>query len=92
MQTEKVPWAEARDNGTVWFSMEMQTKVRYKIMFWKTKHEKIAVGAPVEVNATNGNKIHKKGIKLKSGAPERWGYRAPVALLGILSALILVVF
>ncbi|WKA12399.1 hypothetical protein VitviT2T_029784 [Vitis vinifera] len=92
VQTPSVPWPEARTNGTVWFRMDLQTKVRFKILFWNTKREKISVSAPVEVNATDGKKIHKKGIKLKSGAPERWRNRAPVGLLGILATGILVVF
>lgn len=90
--TPLVPWAEARKNRTVWFRMELETKVRYKILFWKKKREKIAVGAAVEVNATTGEKMKKKGIKLKSGASERRGYCAPAGLLGILAALILVDF
>ncbi|WOH04223.1 hypothetical protein DCAR_0623632 [Daucus carota subsp. sativus] len=61
-------------SGSV-FRVDLETKVRFKIMGFKTKRHRIAVWAQVEVN-DNGQKKKKKGIKLKSGAPEFQRYRA----------------
>ncbi|KAL1197355.1 Protein NDR1 [Cardamine amara subsp. amara] len=51
-------------NGSAVFRMDLKTQVRFKIIFWKTKRERIEVGADVEVNG-NGTKAQKKGIKMK---------------------------
>lgn len=70
VETRGVPWANASkavSNGTVVFRLDLSTKVRYKILFWYSKKHKLMVGANVNVNAT-GQKVNKKGIKLKSAA------------------------
>ncbi|KAK8648543.1 hypothetical protein V6N13_129293 [Hibiscus sabdariffa] len=55
-------------NGTGVFRVDLSTSVKFKIMFWYTKRQRISVGADVTVNA-GGVKVGKKGIKLKSLAP-----------------------
>lgn len=61
------------------FRVDLKTAVRFKIMGFKTKRHKMVVGAQVEVN-DSGQKAKKKGIKLKSGAPEFQRYRERVLL------------
>ncbi|XP_074348826.1 protein NDR1-like [Apium graveolens] len=56
------------------FRVDLETAVRFKIMGFKTKRHKIVVWAQVDVNES-GQKANKKGIKLKSGAPEFQRYR-----------------
>ncbi|XP_059662524.1 protein NDR1-like [Cornus florida] len=91
VNTYGVPWAAISSNGTAFFRVDLSTKVRFKIMFWNTKRDKIIVWAPVEVNAT-GHKVYKKGIKLKSGAPDLDCYRARVVLLlAVVSVLFLTI-
>ncbi|KAJ4897749.1 Protein NDR1 [Raphanus sativus] len=51
-------------NGSAFFRMDLKTRVRFKIVFWKTKRYGVEVGADVEVNA-DGGKAHKKGINMK---------------------------
>uniref|UniRef100_A0A5B6YRC5 Late embryogenesis abundant protein LEA-2 subgroup domain-containing protein n=1 Tax=Davidia involucrata TaxID=16924 RepID=A0A5B6YRC5_DAVIN len=82
-----VPW-EAASNGTAVFRVDLATAVRFKIIAWKTKKHKLVVGAQVEVNSF-GKKVMKKGIRLKSGAPELGCYRAPVGLFVVSSFFIL---
>ncbi|XP_021899273.1 protein NDR1-like isoform X2 [Carica papaya] len=57
-------------NSTAVFRVDLATQVRFKIIFWKTKRQKIMVGADVVVNDTGtfDHKANKKGIRLKSGA------------------------
>lgn len=58
-------------NGTVSvFRVGLSTKVRFKIIFWHTKRHNLVVGADVVVN-DSGKNVKKKGVKLKSGSPER---------------------
>ncbi|CAI9088492.1 OLC1v1022828C1 [Oldenlandia corymbosa var. corymbosa] len=84
VETHGVPWAAAYANvsngSTVTFRVGLVTRVRYKILFWFTKRHGLVVGANVDVNGS-GQKVNKKGIKLKSDAPEH--IRRPV-LIGIL--------
>lgn len=91
VQTNRVPWDTATrkaSNGTAVFRVDLQTAVRFRIIFWKTKRKKMMVSAVVDVN-DHGTKV-KKGIKLKSGAPERSRYcRAPPWLLVVTAALFL---
>ncbi|CAL9221633.1 unnamed protein product [Arabidopsis halleri] len=51
-------------NGSAVFRLDLKTRVRFKIIFWKTKRYGIEVGADVEVNG-DGVKAQKKGIKMK---------------------------
>ncbi|KAI3466214.1 hypothetical protein Pfo_022877 [Paulownia fortunei] len=68
-----LPWAAALDavsNGsTVNFRVDLATRVKFKILFWYTKRQSLVVGGDVAVN-DSGGKVKKKGIKLKSGAPD----------------------
>lgn len=61
------------------FRVDLETAVRFKIMGFKTKRHKIVVWAQVDVN-DSGQKAKKKGIKLKSGAPEFQRFRVRVLL------------
>ncbi|KAI5642380.1 hypothetical protein M9H77_00298 [Catharanthus roseus] len=82
VQTRGVPWEDAHvaasNKSTVVFRVGLVTRVRYKILFWYTKRHKLVEGANVEVNGS-GKKVNKKGIKLKSAAPEQ---RHRLPLLG----------
>lgn len=60
-------------NGSAVFRVDLVTAVRFKIIAWKTKRHKIAVGADVEVNG-NGTKVNKKNIKLTSSASKNVSY------------------
>lgn len=90
-----VPWTAARkavSNGSAVFRVDLATAVRFKVMVWKTKRDKLVVGADVEVNDL-GKKVKKKGVRLRSGAPERERYPARagplVVLLSVLSLIII---
>ncbi|KAK4439841.1 protein NDR1 [Sesamum alatum] len=76
-----LPWAEARDavaNGsTVSFRVRLATRVKFKIMVWYTKRHSLVVGGDVVVN-DSGQKVNRKGIKLKSGAPDPASQRVRV--------------
>ncbi|KAL5730940.1 hypothetical protein ACHQM5_003716 [Ranunculus cassubicifolius] len=68
VQPVGVPWEVARrevENGTTVFRVDLKTKVRYKIIFWRTKRHRIMVGNNVTVNG-NGELVKRKekGVKL----------------------------
>ncbi|CAH1412399.1 unnamed protein product [Lactuca virosa] len=69
--TQGVPW-DAAVNITGGrppvFRVDLATAVRFKILFWKTKRHKLILGADFEVS-DRGQKLQKKGTRLKSGAP-----------------------
>ncbi|CAN8258639.1 unnamed protein product [Cochlearia groenlandica] len=73
-KAKKYGFARSLNNMTVLnavFRVDLETRVRFKILFWKTKRHRIEVGADVEVNEV-GVKAYKKGIKLKkSGSCKR---------------------
>lgn len=83
VQTHGVPWDAAytavSNGSTVTFRVGLTTRVRYKILFWYTKRHGLKVGANVDVN-NSGQKVNKKGIKLKSGAPEPVRYPGLVVI------------
>lgn len=79
-------------NGPAVFRVDMATKVRFRIMFWKTKRHRLMLGASVGVDDQGGGKLGKKGIRLKSGAPERGGCCAQMGLLVGLTVLVLLNF
>ncbi|KAF8410684.1 hypothetical protein HHK36_003217 [Tetracentron sinense] len=81
------PPSKADSNEAV-FRVDLETAVRYKIMAWQTKRHTIRVSGNVTVNG-QGTKSSKKGVKLKSRAPEHVGYRTPRLGLAVLSALFL---
>ncbi|KAL1537742.1 protein NDR1-like [Salvia divinorum] len=80
-----LPWAEARDavsgGSAVGFRVRVATRVKFKIMFWYTKRQRLEVAGDVQVDATGG-KVNKKGVKLKSAAEvrRRWVAVGPVAV------------
>lgn len=82
MATRGVPWKEvvAAENVSTVFRVDLVTAVRFKILAWKTKKHRLVVGADVGVN-DSGEKVYKKGIRLRSGAPERRCYRARLGLV-----------
>lgn len=68
--TAGVNWTDvAARNESAVFGVDLQTQVRSKIIFWKTKRHKLAVTADVTVN-NSGAKNVTHGIKLKSDAVE----------------------
>lgn len=77
VETHGVPWGAVYNvvsNGSsVVFRVDLRTKVRYRILFFNTKRHGLVVGANVDVNSS-GEKVAKKGIKLKSLAPRKQGY------------------
>ncbi|XP_057950572.1 protein NDR1-like [Malania oleifera] len=81
-----VPWKAVPRNGSAVFRVDLETKVRFRILVFKTKRHGIKVGAPVEVN-DQGTKVNRKGIKLKSGAPDDGCHPALLGFLGILFSL-----
>lgn len=74
--TRRKSWVETNGtvldndgNGFVVFRVDLSTKVRFKILFWKTKRHRLVVGADFVVN-DKGKKERHKGTRLKSGVPE----------------------
>lgn len=90
---DRFDWPAAKrtlwTNGSAVFRVDLATKVRFKIIFWKTKRHKLIVGADVEVDK-QGLKIKKKGIKL-SGGPQLGCYSLQVGVLLNLLALIFLI-
>lgn len=70
-------------NGTAEFWVDLATAVRFKILWWKTKKHSLIRSGSVLVDETGAK--GKKGIKLRSGAPERGNY---CALVGVLVSLL----
>ncbi|XP_010545550.1 PREDICTED: protein NDR1-like [Tarenaya hassleriana] len=58
-------------NGSAVFRVDLDTEVRYKIVFWKTKRHKIQVGADVEVNDQGEKAKKKKGVKMRKSSSSR---------------------
>ncbi|KAL3508534.1 hypothetical protein ACH5RR_027935 [Cinchona calisaya] len=92
VQTYGVPWEAAyravSTGSTVTFRVRLVTRVRYKILFWYTKRHTLKVGANLDVN-NYGEKVNKKGIRLKSGSPEHFHRLAPLGLSIVLYFLVL---
>ncbi|CAK9150285.1 unnamed protein product [Ilex paraguariensis] len=93
LDTRGVPWDEALkavSNGSLAvFRVDLVTAVRFRIIGFKTKRHKLDLKANVEVDGTGDKLKKKKGIRLKSGAPELDCYHARVVLSVILSAFVL---
>ncbi|KAL3821570.1 hypothetical protein ACJIZ3_007475 [Penstemon smallii] len=91
VEVRGVPWEAAIgavSNGSrVAFRVGLVTRVRFKIVFWFTKRHNLVVGANVEVDGS-GKKIKKKGIRLKSGAPEGRCSHVWIGLLLVLGVLV----
>ncbi|KAL5147670.1 Protein NDR1 [Glycine soja] len=82
--------ATVRNNGKVFVRVEFTTRVRYKIWtLFYVKRQRLVGGANVEVNASSGEKVEPKGIRLGE-MPPRLGSQAAkarscyVAFLGVL--------
>lgn len=92
-----LPWAAALDavsNGaTVSFRVDLATRVKFKIMFWYTPRRSLVVGGDVAVDASGEKVKKKKGVKLKSGAPNprrsHWVRLGFVAVFTFLTILLL---
>ncbi|KAI4322819.1 hypothetical protein L6164_022478 [Bauhinia variegata] len=74
-------------NGKVYFRVNFTTSVKYKILLWYTKRDKLWGGGNVEID-DSGAKTYRKGIRLgaslpivESGAPKTRGCYC--ALLGL---------
>ncbi|KAL7598218.1 protein NDR1 [Lactuca sativa] len=78
--THGVPWdvAVKTGGGPPVFRVDLATAVRFKILFWKTKRHRLILGADFEVS-DRGQKLQKKGTRLKSGAPELFSGNSHVA-------------
>uniref|UniRef100_A0A6N2MP82 Late embryogenesis abundant protein LEA-2 subgroup domain-containing protein n=1 Tax=Salix viminalis TaxID=40686 RepID=A0A6N2MP82_SALVM len=70
---DEVSRAAPGNGSTVFFWVDLAISVRYKILMFKTKRNKIRVGASVEVNGTI-SKVYPKDIKLKSNADKIRSY------------------
>ncbi|KAL6975311.1 hypothetical protein U1Q18_024107 [Sarracenia purpurea var. burkii] len=68
--------------------VNLETAVRFKIAFWKTKKHKLEVAADVQID-TSGKKVEKKGVKLKSSATTMGCY---LALMGPLVCTFVVLY
>ncbi|KZV29520.1 hypothetical protein F511_00798 [Dorcoceras hygrometricum] len=91
VQTTGVPWAqviEAVSNGsTVNFRVRLATRVKFKIMFWYTKRHQLEVAGDVAVGG-GGEKVSNSGIKLESGAADRWSF-SPSVIISIVFSIIM---
>ncbi|OIW03157.1 hypothetical protein TanjilG_11794 [Lupinus angustifolius] len=71
-------------NGKVYFRVEFDTTVKYKILVFYTKHHSLWGGANVEINNSSGLKVYGKPLRLGNSLPRivsgasklRRGYRA----------------
>ncbi|XP_050369570.1 protein NDR1-like [Argentina anserina] len=67
--SDKLNWTAVSGsvNATGWshFRVDLVTRVRFKIIFWRTKRHNLKVGADFVVNAS-GTKDYKKDIKLSA--------------------------
>ncbi|KAF8023879.1 hypothetical protein BT93_F1155 [Corymbia citriodora subsp. variegata] len=71
--TSGVNWTDVVvKNESLVFRVDLATKVRFKIMFWKTKRHRLMVGGNVTLTA-QGAKNGKKDVKLKSGVCKNLG-------------------
>ncbi|OWM88732.1 protein NDR1-like [Punica granatum] len=86
VDTTGLNWTHvAARNDSAVFRVDLSTRVRFKIVFWKTKRHKLAVRANVTVNEF-GAKNSKRDIKLKSGVAEIGIQCGKVAIfLGVLA-------
>ncbi|CAN0899917.1 Protein NDR1 [Linum grandiflorum] len=74
------------------FRVEIATRVRYKLIFFKTKRHGIAVGSDFQVN-DDGKKVASKDVRLKSGGDRVGGGHASSSgwLVGVLLSLFFLV-
>lgn len=81
-----VNWTDvAARNESAVFRVELQTQVRFKIVFWTTKRRRLAVRANVTVDKS-GAKNTTRDIKLRSDATETGNNSGKVGIfLGVLA-------
>ncbi|KAF9666935.1 hypothetical protein SADUNF_Sadunf16G0280400 [Salix dunnii] len=68
------------NRSTAFFRVDLATSVRYKILMFKTKRDKIKVGVNIEVNGTVA-KVNRKDLKLKSNANKIRSYYGQMGVL-----------
>ncbi|KAF1887059.1 hypothetical protein Lal_00046297 [Lupinus albus] len=76
-------------NGKVYFRVDFDTRVKYKILVFYTKRDSLWGGANVEINNSSGLKVFGKPLRLGNSLPRivsgasnlREGYRALYAIL-----------
>ncbi|KMS98507.1 hypothetical protein BVRB_4g092000 [Beta vulgaris subsp. vulgaris] len=87
-----VKWENATATTAV-FRVELNTLVRFKIVFWKTKRHRLDLKADLLVNEQGSliKRKKKKGIKLTSGVGNSMSC-SKFMLLGVLGVLIFVHF
>ncbi|KAL7608137.1 hypothetical protein Lser_V15G13896 [Lactuca serriola] len=92
--TQGVPW-DAAVNITGGrppvFRVDLATAVRFKILVWKTKRHRLILGADFEVS-DRGQKLQKKGTRLKSGAPELFSGNSCMAFSLVVFCTLVLVF
>lgn len=74
-------------NGGVHFRVDYSTAVKYKVLLWYTKRDRLWGGANVEIG-NSGEKVHPKPIRLGGKSPPRIESGAP-SLRGRYRALLL---
>ncbi|XP_059443842.1 protein NDR1-like [Corylus avellana] len=86
--------ARVSPNGSAVFRVDMATKLRFRIMFWKTKRHNLILSTSVEVDEHGAipQRYQKKGFRLKSAAPEHGGGCALMGLLVGFMVLVLLNF
>ncbi|KAM5585739.1 protein NDR1 [Rosa sericea] len=82
--SDKLNWTVVSEsvypNGSSHFRVDLVTKVRFKIIFWRTKRHRLMFGADVEVNAS-GTKVNKKDIKLSAADHQLASYSGQLWVL-----------
>ncbi|PQQ16212.1 protein NDR1-like [Prunus yedoensis var. nudiflora] len=96
VEPKEVNWTAVSNgiypNGTVHFRVDLNTTVRFKIMFWRTKRHRLMVGADVVVNGSGGyvNPKNKKDIKL-SAAPDHQMIKCLLGQVGVFANLLVLI-
>ncbi|CAK8577198.1 unnamed protein product [Lathyrus sativus] len=95
--TEKWSSAEAHGgglnrtvNGSVFIRVDFATRVNYKIMLFYSKRHRLSGGANVEVNASTGEKVDPKRIRLGNTPPWVGSEAAPIRVRWIALSTLLV--
>ncbi|XP_062018206.1 protein NDR1-like [Rosa rugosa] len=82
--SDKLNWTAVNGsvypNGSTHLRVDLETRVRFKIIFWRTKRHRLMVGADVEVNAS-GTKVNKKDVKLSAADHQLASYSGQLWVL-----------
>ncbi|CAI9784178.1 unnamed protein product [Fraxinus pennsylvanica] len=93
VETNGVPWEaafEAVSNvSTVAFRVRLATRVKFKILVFYTKRHNLIVKGDIQVN-DSGEKMNKKGIKLKSNAPHQLSHRLRLEFLVVILTVLMI--